>query len=108
MSTNVEQHEPETRELDHPYALASEQILDSLSASKLGLTQDEAAVRLQRYGANALPRKTPPGLLEVFANQFKSPLIYVLVAAAVGPPWLFTSSGGRVPGVPWKSALVGG
>ena len=82
MTTKVEQKTPQTTGLEYPYALASEQILTSLEASKLGLTQDEAAVRLQRYGPNALPKKTPPGVLQVFINQFKSPLIYVLVAAA--------------------------
>jgi hypothetical protein len=50
MTTKVEQKTPQTTGLEYPYALASEQILTSLEASKLGLTQDEAAVRLQRYG----------------------------------------------------------
>jgi len=83
MSSKAEKLAPQAAGLEHPYALAAEQILTSLSASKLGLTLDEATVRLQRYGPNALPRKTPPGILQVFANQFKSPLIYVLVAAAL-------------------------
>ena len=66
-----------------PHALSAGQILSTLSATPSGLTIAEVTHRQQVYGPNALPRKAPPGLLEVFLNQFKSPLIYVLVAAAL-------------------------
>ena len=62
--------------LDHPHSRSAEQILERLNVSRLGLTQAEAAVRLQHYGPNALPKKEPPGILQVFMNQFKSPLCY--------------------------------
>ena len=83
MASNVERSGPGTDGLENPHARSAGQILEKLETSKLGLTQAEAAVRLQRYGPNSLPKKTPPGVLQVFANQFKSPLIYVLVAAAL-------------------------
>ncbi|UCH42026.1 MAG: HAD-IC family P-type ATPase [Gammaproteobacteria bacterium] len=83
MTETVEHGEPHPDGLDQLHARSAEQILSNLSATKLGLTQAEAAVRLQRYGPNALPKKTPPGVIQVFINQFKSPLIYVLVAAAL-------------------------
>ena len=57
--------------------------MSGLSTRATGLGIDEAASRRQRYGANALPGKTPPGLFEYILRQFKSPLIYVLVAAAL-------------------------
>jgi magnesium-transporting ATPase (P-type) len=69
--------------IETPHAFSREQILSTLSATPSGLTLDEAKRRQQQYGPNALPRKTPPGLIQVFLNQFKSPLIYVLVAAAL-------------------------
>ena len=74
---------PETAIAENPHALSSEQILAGLDARPTGLTNTEVTRRQQLYGPNALPRKKPPGLFEVFLNQFKSPLIYVLVAAAV-------------------------
>lgn len=49
----------------------------------VGLTQAEAEQRLQRYGPNLLPDPEPPGLLKLFLHQFKSPFIYVLLAAAL-------------------------
>lgn len=48
-----------------------------------GLTQLEAQQRLQAYGANRLPEPEHPGLLLIFVSQFKSPFIYVLLAAAL-------------------------
>ena len=83
MTKSLEHSDPEQPGIDLPHACTAQQILERLKASRLGLSHDEAAVRLQRYGPNALPKKKPPGILEVFANQFKSPLIYVLVAAAL-------------------------
>ena len=83
MNPHATHSSPEKVTVAYPHALSGEQALDALAASTTGLTNTEVSRRLQQYGANALPRKPPPGLLEVFLNQFKSPLIYVLVAAAV-------------------------
>ncbi|MAY66151.1 MAG: ATPase [Rhodospirillaceae bacterium] len=48
-----------------------------------GLSPEEAAARLERYGPNDLPRPRPPGLLTLYLRQFVNPLIYLLAAAAV-------------------------
>ncbi len=40
------------------------------------------AARRRRYGANELPRPSGPNLALIFLAQFKSPLIYLLLAAA--------------------------
>jgi Ca2+-transporting ATPase len=48
-----------------------------------GLTTTEARARLEKFGPNALPEAAPPSFLVVFLRQFLSPLIYILVAAAV-------------------------
>jgi magnesium-transporting ATPase (P-type) len=47
--------------------------------SRPGITCSEAAARLFEHGPNALPERTPPGLLRIFLSQFKSPFIYVLM-----------------------------
>jgi len=65
------------------HALDAEQVMQQLSVTMSGLSPDQVAQRQARYGANALPRKPPPGLFAVFFGQFRSPLIYVLLAAAV-------------------------
>ncbi len=48
-----------------------------------GLTAAEAAVRLSRFGVNALPEAAGAGALQRLAEQFTSFLVLVLVAAAV-------------------------
>ncbi len=47
-----------------------------------GLAPDEAARRLVRLGPNTLPESRRRSLAAVFVGQFKSPLIYLLFAAA--------------------------
>ncbi len=53
------------------------------SAAAPGLSQAEVARRRQQFGPNALPEPRPPALAAVFLRQFLSPLIYILLAAAV-------------------------
>jgi len=48
-----------------------------------GMTSGQAATRLLETGPNELPERKPPGLLRIFISQFKSPFVYVLLAAAV-------------------------
>lgn len=54
-----------------------------LESRAAGLSSAEAAARLQSYGPNELPR--PPALAwwQILLRQFGSPLIYVLLLAAV-------------------------
>jgi Ca2+-transporting ATPase len=47
-----------------------------------GLTTVEARARLAKFGPNSLPEPRPPSFLRLFLQQFLSPLIYILVAAA--------------------------
>lgn len=73
----------ENRLLENPHAHLVEEVLAALESSSAGITHDEANLRRQRFGFNELPRSRPPGVVEVVLRQFASPLIYVLIAAAV-------------------------
>jgi len=66
-----------------PHATTTESIIDQLDTTTQGLTSLEAGNRLGQYGSNTLPRTEPPSLPAIFLSQFVSPLIYVLVVAAV-------------------------
>lgn len=48
-----------------------------------GLTDAEARQRLAHFGPNALPEATADSIVVIFLRQFLSPLIYILLAAAV-------------------------
>lgn len=49
---------------------------------KNGLSSSEASRRLKQFGFNVLPEKPPPSSFLIFLEQFKSPLVYVLLLAA--------------------------
>ena len=65
------------------HALPPGKCLELLGSSANGLSGAEASRRLTIYGSNSLPRrkKLPPVLL--FFRQFRSPLIYLLLAATL-------------------------
>jgi len=71
------------RAIPAPHAEDTSVVLAALQSSPRGLTTAEAQARLAHYGRNALPRGAPPSLAVIFLAQFKSPLIYVLLAAAL-------------------------
>ena len=48
-----------------------------------GLTTEEALSRLKKYGPNTFPRSKPPSAWSILISQFKSPLIYIILVAAV-------------------------
>ncbi len=54
-----------------------------LESTEQGLTAEEAARRQKRYGPNTLPKKRVQHLYEIFLLQFKSPIIYILLIAAI-------------------------
>jgi magnesium-transporting ATPase (P-type) len=65
------------------HALDAGEVLTRLESGPGGLTPEEAAVRLERFGNNCLPpppRKSP---LQRFLLQFQNVLIYVLLGSAV-------------------------
>lgn len=54
-----------------------------LQSSENGLTQDEATLRLARYGPNVLSKIRKKALLLQFLTRFRSPLIILLLLASL-------------------------
>ncbi|MBL9007261.1 MAG: HAD-IC family P-type ATPase [Myxococcales bacterium] len=65
------------------HALSSEHAFAKLSTRASGLTRSEVSERLVLYGRNELPRPRPTSVLRVFFRQFLSPLVYILLLAAL-------------------------
>ena len=65
------------------YAMDTDDVLIKLNSSKNGLTQEEADERLKRHGENKLPESRRQPRLKIFLAQFKSSLVYVLLAATI-------------------------
>ncbi len=59
-----------------------EEALESLSASKDGLSKKEAILRRENYGLNEIKSKSVT-VFQVFLRQLKSPFTYLLFAAAI-------------------------
>ncbi|QFU16647.1 cation-translocating P-type ATPase [Microvirga thermotolerans] len=70
------------------HALPVAKVLETLGTSEDGLPPEEAAERLRRFGPNVLP--APPGrsILAIVLGQLRSPLIHLLLAAALISLWL--------------------
>ena len=66
----------------HWHAVPAAEALRLLDASREGLAETEAAARRARFGPNELPSPPRDAPWVVFLRQFKSPLIYLLMAAA--------------------------
>ncbi|MEA3281503.1 MAG: HAD-IC family P-type ATPase [Euryarchaeota archaeon] len=59
----------------------TEQVFETIGSGESGLTSEESKVRLKQYGYNELTFKKRSALVR-FLMQFKSPLIYILLASA--------------------------
>lgn len=65
------------------YNLIVEEVKASTEFNESGLDQNEVKVRLKRFGHNVLPQIGRKPLWRIFLHQFQSPLIYVLLVAAI-------------------------
>ncbi|MDT8376714.1 MAG: HAD-IC family P-type ATPase [Mariprofundaceae bacterium] len=66
-----------------PYSQSVKEVLNTYASSTNGLSQPEAAIRLEEYGPNTLPEAAGSTLFQLVLRQFLSPLIYILLLAAV-------------------------
>ncbi len=94
----------------HWHALHADEAVAAIeSDAEFGLAADEARRRMDRFGPNALPEARRRSLLAVFLGQFKSPLIYLLFAAAgLALAFGHTSDAAVIAVVVILNAIVGG
>lgn len=69
--------------LKHPWAQESAAVLAALHTSHAGLTQSDVEQRMQSYGSNSFHRSEKKSALTIFLSQFASPLIFILIGAAI-------------------------
>jgi len=66
----------------HPHSQTVESLAKELKSTKEGLSHDAVAKNLSIYGLNEIGEKRH-NLFRLFLTQFKSPLVYILVVAAI-------------------------
>src|SRR3989344_6052171 len=78
------------------HSLELTQILNILKVDpKIGLADVAAATRLAKEGKNELPKGKQKSALAMFFDQFASPLVWILLVAAV-LGWVFHEPGGFI------------
>jgi Mg2+-importing ATPase len=65
------------------WSATSQQLLTELKSSPDGLSQDDAERRLKQYGPNSIKAGSDATVVGLLWNQFKSPLVLILVFAAM-------------------------
>ncbi|HEU0085644.1 MAG TPA: HAD-IC family P-type ATPase [Candidatus Paceibacterota bacterium] len=73
----------ETTEINQPWALTGKEIIDALGINLEGLSETVAEERLKEYGTNTFHSKEKSNPVKLFAKQFVSPLIFLLVGASI-------------------------
>lgn len=65
------------------WALSKEEVLKKLNTNlDKGLSYEEVKLRLKKFGENKLPESKKESVIKIFLDQFKSPLIYILLVAS--------------------------
>jgi Mg2+-importing ATPase len=83
MRRTIEANPDSPVETDAYWSLPHEQLLTQLGAGAGGLGAAEATRRLARHGPNTLVATKKAGAFGLYANQFKSPLVLILIVASV-------------------------
>ena len=65
------------------YKLTKKEVLSNLSTSEAGLSSKESEKRLSTYGFNVIREKRRVSALKIFISQFKSIVVWILIAATV-------------------------
>jgi len=68
---------------DDLVSLPIEELFERTNTSPQGLSSEQAAERLEIYGRNELARETKHSIIKDFLLHFKSPLVIILLFAAV-------------------------
>ncbi|MEA3379158.1 MAG: calcium-translocating P-type ATPase, PMCA-type [Nanoarchaeota archaeon] len=65
------------------HSLPTQKVIKKLKSKESGLNKKEAHFRLKRFGYNQLKRKKKISPCNIFLSQFKSVIIWILIAAVI-------------------------
>lgn len=69
--------------LEHPWSVETDEIFTHFESTHKGLSDEEALQRLKLYGNNSFHSHDKKSAFKIFLQQLTSPLIFILIAAAV-------------------------
>ena len=70
-------------QLSNFWNLPADQVLGKLQSTLQGLSNEDAKERLNKYSSNSLKQKQKSHTLTLLLNQFNSPIILILIVAAI-------------------------
>jgi len=73
----------QTSEFENYWAIEADNLTTALQSTNEGISQSEAANRLQRYGLNTLDTKKRTSTFGLLLSQFKSSLVLILIFASI-------------------------
>ncbi len=73
------------------YQIDFHDLVEELQTSEIWITSNEARLRYEKYWPNAIQSKDKNSALKIFISQFTSPLVIILIAAAI-ISWLIGES----------------
>ena len=65
------------------YNKSIQEIEKELKTSNKGLSKEEVLVRIKKYGKNVLPKKQKDSILKIFIDEFKDPMVILLLVAII-------------------------
>lgn len=69
--------------MEKEWSISKKEIFKEFKSCENGLTNDEAKNRISQYGENKITKKKEYKILKIILNQINSPLIYILIFAAI-------------------------
>lgn len=63
------------------YNKTETEIYNELKTTNQGLTNKDVALRLKQYGKNVIPKKQKESVISIFLNEFKDPVVILLLFA---------------------------
>jgi Mg2+-importing ATPase len=70
-------------ELEAFWSLSPQGLLGKLTSAASGLSQEEAQIRLRTFGPNLFKPRKPLTIFTLLLSQYKSPIILILICAAL-------------------------
>ena len=60
-----------------------EKVIEELESNKNGLSNEEANIKLKKYGKNLLPKEKRDNIFKIFINQFFNPMTIILFITVI-------------------------
>lgn len=65
------------------YKLSTKETFERLNTKESGISEEQASIRLNKYGKNILPKGKKKTIYKVFLSELNSPIVYILIISMI-------------------------